>query len=379
MLQTPSHMREGKLRTFHTTCWVLGVLAFLELLGVGVALAMRLDRQAEPQILEKIVTIQAPSVSPPQVEADVAPQKGPRSVEEILETVKMPSLPPLNTDPIVQTKPKKPVPFFEGAHMQLPSIRDPKVERLVNEGRDLLIGQDVMRALLKLEEAVKMGPKEPQALYFLGQAYEQIGEYSKAGDYYEDVTAMGTDAGVLFPRAARKLAEGMVPDEDVMVGQMGIGLVQKFEDGHDVTLTIPVASASSANIDPTAVQLSVKVFVKDHKGQVRPINQSDRAQLENRWLRDVQDWSTGEESLRVTYSRPDRVDESQFYGYVLTLSYGNKVLDIKAKPRLLSRKVQEFIAEAQENAFPEGLPNFENLPGFFDDFNPANPLLPIKE
>ena len=377
----PSRARQHPgtgLAVYHATCWVLALIAVIEVVGIGAALALRLSHQPEPEIIERIVTVTAPAPSavvppPAPTPAIQTTSLKARTPDEILAALPEPKLEPLKLEPIAPKAPGSRPDFFEDGDRGLPPIENPAVEKLVRDGRDLLVAGDNIRAMLKLREALDIEPGNAQAEYFLGNVFEHLGQYDEAGDLYEKVYAQGTDAGVLYKRAAAKLARGF-DESEAMVGKMSIGLIRKFQEKDDVVLTIPILSAASAEIDPQEVLVNARCFVKEPTGRIRLINEMDQAEVSYQFLSKNVNWAAGEETLRVDYERPDLEAEPEFYGYVVTLTYGNEVLDLKAWPRLLAQKIGQ-----KEAAPPMEFPDFDDLPGFFEDLNPDNPLLPRKQ
>ena len=59
-----------RLRTFHAACWVMGLVAFVELVAVGVALALQKQRPPETRIVERVKYVPLADLGVP---APVAP------------------------------------------------------------------------------------------------------------------------------------------------------------------------------------------------------------------------------------------------------------------------------------------------------------------
>lgn len=352
------------MRGFVVACWVLGVIAFVEIMAVGIAVAARSGNGGSPQvrIVEKIVEV-------PAVES-AQEAKGPRSIEEILDDtpdVHVPIAPP-------QPKPESAeyADLYQERGLQVPPIADVLIERLVSEAGQLFIAGDAIRAVLKYEEVLSREPDQLHAVYGLAQIYEQMGRYDLATDYYARVLENGASAGVYYRRAARKIAEGFA-DELEMVDKMRIGQVRKNQVGQKVALTIPILSAPGVEIEPNDVSIKARIYVRDQQGSVRLLRDQDRSQRSNRWLSDEQDWATQEEVLSATFVRADSIDEPEFYGYVISLTYQNTVLDLVAWPRMLATRIQT------QSAPPVEIPHFDDLPpDFFDGINLDNPILPVK-
>lgn len=319
------------------------------------------------RVVERIVEV--PVAAAPDTE--MAPA-GPRSLDEILADT--PDI-DLGSSPTATPPPRDSPEFadlYEESGVGIPAIDDVFIEKIVREAGQLFIAGDAVRAVLKYQEALARQPRQLHATYGLAQIYEQMGRYDLASDHYAEVLEHGASAGVFYRRAARKIAEGFA-DELEMVGKMRIGQVRKNQVDQTVALTIPILSAPGADINPSDVSIKARIYVRDPKGEVRLLRDTDKSQRSNRWLSDEQDWTTQEEVLSATFVRADVIDEPEFYGYVISLTYGNTVLDLVAWPRMLATRIQT------QSAPPVEIPNFDDLPpDFFDDINFDNPILPVK-
>ena len=96
-----------------------------------------------------------------------------------------------------------------------------------------------------------------------------------------------------------------------------------------------------------------------------------------RWVSEPVDWKgMQEELLQVEYvirssaaNDAHLFGEREYYGHVVELSYKGEIIDQQAWPRLLAR--ERNVPERDPLYLPDGY-----LP---EDFNPANPLLPVLE
>ena len=353
-----------RLHAFHVGCWVLGLIAFGELVAVGVAMGLEQRRDPAPTIVEYVSVpthvspgtprVPAPSPAIPSVEVDPSPVYVPPSVVPKEPVV----LQPLNT----------------------PAIADPIVERLVREAQASRVGDDMRGAIVKLEEAAQRVPDEPNVLYQFAQVFEAMGVYGKAEDYYYKVYALGaSEGGSLYVEAADKLNRGFLMAEQ-MRGKLALGRVWHFfdkqaEGGQRVILTIPVIAAPNQVVDLEL--LDVKVTFYDELGD-KVIPAAKENQMEEKWVGSPIDWRglSGEEKRQVTYFVPegDVQDrhlnvQRKYFGQVVELSYKGELVDSKAWPRTLAQKVNV------PNQEPLFLPDDFVSP----DFNPENPLLPPRD
>ncbi|MDQ8191608.1 tetratricopeptide repeat protein [Roseibacillus persicicus] len=355
---------------FHTSCWVLGLLAFVELAAVGLAFGR--DQRSigeteaavpETRIIEKIEY----RTLPPEKETVVVEK--PIYLEP--EVAALPDGPPLDYEfePVQNLK------------LGTPPIANPLVERLVEESRSLRIAGDSMRAMLKLEEASKSAPDDANVLYQFAEVYSTMGLYDKAADYYQQVFALGTvKAGSLYDLAAIKLKDGIEQPED-MATKFALGRVRVYEDtdfagGERVILTIPVSAAPDLGLNSEELDRALRVVVNlyDELDGKPVLWDENTSTMETQWVTPPTDWKeNGEELLRVTYVIPPQNDgarhllgQRKYFGQVVELFYESALIDRLASPRRLAKEVKargEEIYFYPENYVP-------------DDFNFENPLLP---
>ncbi|GAA5481542.1 hypothetical protein [Haloferula sargassicola] len=358
------HARSGLL--FQLSCWVLGMVAFIQLLIGGVALALRVESAREVRVEEKIVTKLV----------NIAPQVPAQPAKPIV------ALPPAPEPiPYDQNLPA-PRPF------QAPPIADPVVERLVNEAREARVAEDMGSAIPKLEEAIARSPEEPNALYELGLVYETMAGFdtslaAKAADAFAKVRSLGaTGAGALYQLASKKLTEGIALPKD-MRGKLSLGRVIIFPDntyhhGERVILTIPVSAAPGSEPSANDFFVQVNLYDQDPQGNILPM--STGSQTEFDWVSGAIDWVGGQEMLRVTYTIPEATGSDlqlfgrrKYYGQTVELFYRNELIDAQANPRHLA---SEANVRQQTSGNPD--PLFLNE-GDMPAFDPNMPLLPTLE
>ena len=347
---------------FAVTSWILGLIVFAQLLISGMALAVRMKESQEVKVVEKEV------YKPVWIEAPQATDQAPAHA-------------PLAMAPPSQAIPEAPKP--QPSPLKVPSVADPRSERLLMEARQARVAGDMGKSIVKLEQALLQSPDDPSVLYELGVVHEQMGVFDKASEYFEKVFQMGLGkAGSLYEMAAAKLRDGVAQPED-MLGKLSLGRVRIFNnpkhpDGQQVILTIPVQKAPADEVDMKEIQVEVRFFVRTNRGDVVELN--DPSWVVSRWVSLPFDWAGGEESLRMTYTIPTEDRQTShlfgsrnFYGQVVTLSYQGVVFDVQAWPRDLAAK----IVKKPEAGFGELLP-----PDFQDslppDFDPSVPLLPSR-
>lgn len=370
-------MRSGPDLWFRLSCWVLGLIAFVQLLAAGVALAIRFEASREVIVEEKIV---------PRLIA-MAPKVAPAPV----------------TDPVVALPPVPELPAAEplpvARPLDAPPIADPVVERLVNEAREARVAEDMGKAIVKLEEARAQDPTDPNVHYELGLVYETMAAFDpvladQAAAAYQEVFKMGTTgAGALYPLAAKKLRDGISLPSD-MRGKLALGRTRifrddAFEEGERVILTIPVRAAPGSEPKPQDFMVEVHFFDETAPGEVAPaLHEANLAATGTiSWPTAPIDWLGGEEAMRVTYTLPraSAADEHLFgrrkyYGQVVELRYKNELIDSQAWPRHLAARRKAEPGTGPDPVFLEEDLDFGGslLPPLEGD-SPLDPVLPPFE
>ncbi|MDP3849191.1 MAG: hypothetical protein Q8Q59_01715 [Luteolibacter sp.] len=364
MVSDPQQPRTGlKVPVFPVACWFLGLMAFVQLLVAGMALATRLEESREVRVVEKevlrSVVVRVPAPAPAQATEP--------------SVVSRPPLPPREPEPAIRPTP-----------LAVPQVADPRSERMVQEARQARVAGDMGLAIVKLEEALAQSPDDPCVRYELGLVHEQMGVYDIAAGHYEAVFQMGASgAGSLYEMAASKLRDGFEQPE-AMLGKMSLGRVRIFnnpnhEGGQRVILTIPVQKAPADEIDVAGIAVSVIFFNRTSKGEI--VQLEDKSWVTEQWTTLPFDWAGGEESLRMIYSIPAQDHQTEhlfggraYYGQVVSLMYQGEVLDVQAWPRDLAARIP------RQPAAPQGdlmLPEFQNsLPPDFDPELGVLPALP---
>lgn len=355
--------KRPKVPVFALACWFLAMMAFVQLLVAGMALATRLEESRQVRVIErevpKPVVVRVPAPAP-------AADPG---------VVSRPPAPPTAVDA---------APLLPPTPLAVPLIADPRSERLVTEAREARVAGDMGRAIIKLEEALKQSPDDANVHYELGMVHEQMGVFDTAAAHYERVFQMGIGgAGSLYQMAATKLRDGFEQPGD-MLGKLSLGRVRIFknpnhEAGEQVILTIPVQKAPSDEIDVAEIAVSVVFFNRTTRGEI--VQLEDKSWVNEQWVTLPFDWAGGEESLRMHYLIPRQDEQTahlfgdrQYYGQVVTLAYKGEVLDVQAWPRDLAARIP--------GRQPMGGPGDPMLPEFQNelppDFDPELPILPSR-
>lgn len=359
------------LRVFTISCWMLGLMAFSQLLVAAMALATRFEesRQVRTVIKEvpKIITMRLPA------DAGAA---GPNHASPVVS--RPPTSVPVATLPLPAPTP-----------IATPKTDDPRSERMVKEARQARVAGDMGLAIVKLEEALSRSPNDPSVHYELGLVHEQMGVFDTAAAHYEKVFQMGVSgAGSLYELAAAKLRDGF-DQPDAMLGKLSLGRVRIFndpknEEGQKVILTIPVQKAPGEEVDIGEIAVSVIFFNRTSKGEI--VQLQDKSWVSEKWVSMPFNWAGGQEDLRMTYAIPAQDSQTEhlfgartYYGQVVSLLYKGEVLDVQAWPRDLAAKIPT--QPSTKPAAPVAPEFQDSLPSDFDPslgVLPPLPALPSK-
>jgi len=378
--------------TFLIACWLLAMMAFALLIAVGTGLTRGKVEISPPQLT---------AIIPPAVTYSKPVE--PRSIEEILASVggnpsstvpaadtsqNTDTSPTIRMAPLLSSSMRSSVPTST-AEYQSPVIADPVVEKLVTESRALHLDGDMMRAMLKLDEAARIDPSEAAVIYQRGLLFEEMGLYIKAADQYQQVQQMGIQAGVYFQLSAKKLTKGMDVTHAhrpvISIGPMNARPATEAHSADKTHVTITLLARPDKPVNPEDVYVQVYFYDKLNGGEIKKA--SKNAKIEESWDTHV-DWldAGNEETVHIDYTLPesDLADEHlfgrrQFFGYVVELLYKGEVVDQQASPRRLNSIHGNKIAAQYKQSTP-WLPEDQNslLPGKnYQDYSTDPALLPL--
>lgn len=363
--ESPLDARISRWPVFPVACWVLGLMAFTQLIVAGMALATRLEDSKVVKVVEKAV------MKPVVVRVPASPSTSPGAP---LGSV-------VSRPPVPQETPV--MPALKPTPLTTPAIADPRTERLVNEARQARVAGDMGKAITKLEDAILQSPEDPSVHWEMGMALEQMGVYDTAANHYQKILGIGLPtAGSYFEMAGDKLRDGFAQPAD-MLGKLSLDRVRIFnnpnaDEGQKVILTIPVQKGGAEDIDLNKLDVSVLFFNKTTRGEI--VVRDEGTQVSQEWTSMPFDWQGGGETLRMTYIIPPLDNQTEhlfggrtYYGQVVSLVYAGEVLDVQAWPRDLAARMP------QQQAVPK--PGDMLSPEFLNDLPPdTDPglLLPPK-
>ena len=352
-------------------------MAFVQLMSVGVSLALK--RQQIPQPEERIVKEYVVVPGPPSALVTAGVEKPEPIAVLPPKPIAVVSPKPLPDSKKVLTDLESVTKVAEEDVLNLPPpVLDPIVEALLKDSRQARVGGDLIQALTKLQEAELREPRNPNVLYSLGATYEAFGIFDKARDYYYEVFNLGPNAGSLFEKASFKVAQGLVPDVKNLA-RLGWGRMTnpiQEQNGERRTLILPVEVDTKKDFDPMLFTPRVR-FYEEVDGKIGQaiIRQGDSG---SEWVTGAADWKDGEEIAEVWYFVPDQdpatdllFGQRKFYGFVAELYYDGRLSDIRAHPRTLLR---EGLGESTMEELQRDLDNLDGLD--LEDLSEGNSLLP---
>ena len=380
--------------TFLIACWLLALLAFAQLITIGAAFTSERTVAASPKAVTK-------AVSAPVSINKLKPIE-PRSIAKILESIG--PLPSSTTPAAGSNSTTHAVAVLattEGTESNTtiavtPSgygssmIADPVAERLVRESRALQLDGDMMRAMLKLDEAARRDPSEAAVIYHKGLLFEEMGLYTKAADQYQQVQQMGIKAGAYFRLSAKKLTKGMdvahAHRPVISIGPMNARPGNGVMASKQTNVAVTILARPDKAINPADVHVQVHFYDRLNGGEIKKA--SSLAKIDYSWDEPA-DWkgASREETVHFSYAIPeaDRAEahlfgRREFFGYVVELVYKGEVIDQQASPRRLNSIHGDHISPQYNHPLP-WLPGDQNslLPSKDDfDYDDDLPSLPQR-
>ncbi len=366
--------------TFLIACWLLALLAFAQLIAVGAAFTSGRTVADVPEAIPKTIS------APLRVRKPVALE--PRTIEQILASVGPHSTSTAKVNGSKSTTQVVTVPATTGGTKSnttfpvIPSaygptmIADPVAEQLVNESRALQLDGDMMRAMLKLDEAARRAPSEAAVIYHKGLLFEEMGLYTKAADQYQQVQQMGIKAGAYFRLSAKKLTKGMdvahAHRPVISIGPMNARPSNGALADEQTNVAITILARPDKAINPADVHVQVHFYDKLNGGEIKKA--SSLAKIDYFWDEPA-DWkgASREETVHFSYAVPKTdlaeahlFGRREFFGYVVELVYKGEVIDQQASPRRLNSIHGNHISPQYNHPLPW-------LPG------DQNSLLPSKD
>ncbi len=370
----------GKRPTFAIVCGLLCIVAFIQLVMVGMAVASRVG---ETRVVEVIKAGDVNVVYIPTL-ADAVPEvkkQKPRSYDDIMKAYGNPSA-SAGSEPEVSSKKliKKRNPgvgIRPGQQVdqgRFFPIKNSRVEKLVEEAKSLHLAGDMVRAVVKLDEAEAMDEKEPAIIYRRALIFEDMRNWERAVEEYDKLFSLGPEIGYYYEIANDKISNGVKEAPDVVPFQLGNVVPRVGDDQLSARVVIPVRRLTNREIEPS--QIDVRIFfydIVDNK-KVEPVPQQREQNIQKRWVTEPTDWAGNtEERAEAIYELPTLelsdvhlFGERRYFGHVVELYYKGEIMDQFAYPgRLHGIHAREQYKQQYDPDMlqPDMLPELEGLDG----------------
>jgi hypothetical protein len=222
-----------------------------------------------------------------------------------------------------------------------------RLNELLAEADKLEAGASPGDALVPLEEALDVQPRNAELMARVATLHERLGQTELAQSTWQKVVALGADAGKLFDIAEvrLKLLQGPSADEGMELrDQTGLqpgsalGVVDlKVKDGGTAStpvkdLRLAVKARPGEPIDARDVRINV-TFYETLDGEIVPT----MSRVQSMWFTTPVDWKgEGVEILEVKYEvprlGPDGGPPPQFYGYMVNIYHRGQLQETRAEP-----------------------------------------------
>ena len=222
-----------------------------------------------------------------------------------------------------------------------------RLSELLAEADKLEAGASPGDALVPLEEALDVQPRNAELIARVATLHERLGQTELAQASWQKVVALGPDAGKLFDIAEvrLKLLQGPAADEGMELrDQIGLqpgsalGVVDlKVKDGGTAStpvkdLRLAVKARPGDPIDARDVRINV-TFYETLDGEIVPT----MSRVQSMWFTTPVDWKgEGVEILEVKYEvprlGPDGGPPPQFYGYMVNIYHRGQLQETRAEP-----------------------------------------------
>jgi hypothetical protein len=256
-----------------------------------------------------------------------------------------PNLPPLVVPPAQAVAAPAPAPEISAPEK---AAQDARLAELTKEADKLEGGNSPGDALVPLEEALGVQPRNPEILSRVASIHERLGQTEMAQATWKKLVDLGADAGRLFDVAEVRLNLLRTPpaqkNTDELRDQAGLqpgstlGVVDlKISDGHDAKnpikdLRLAVKARPGEQVDARDVRINV-TFYEMLNSEIVPT----MSRVQSMWFTTPVDWkSDGIEILEVKYEvpriGPDGGPAPQYYGYMVNIYHQGQLQETRADP-----------------------------------------------
>jgi hypothetical protein len=246
------------------------------------------------------------------------------------------------TEPAVEEE-KTPAADLDGAEQQ------ERLAELMKEIELLEGGSSPAAALVPLEEALTLQPRNPDILARAASLHERLGQSEMAQSLWKNLLDLGPEAGRFLEVAEIRLRllrqENMVPSGSAalrdqvglqpgsMLGVVDLKLTENDKGNVPVKdLRLAVKSRPGEKIDGREVRINV-TFYEKFEGEIVPTS----SRVQSMWFTTPVDWlDDGIEILEVKYEVPmigrDGGPPPNYYGYMVNIYYRGQLQETRADP-----------------------------------------------
>lgn len=236
--------------------------------------------------------------------------------------------------------------------LEAPALRS-EWQELVEESKAAAAKGDVDAAIQLLEEAEGQAPRQPAALAEIAVQLEKCQAPARALKIWEKIHQFGISAGVYYSAADAKLsllqaktAEESKSDSGAMSKSAVLRFTKLTTREHvgsyaarrNFTLEVPVQRNTSKEIQVRDVSVQVQFYEQINGRTLERTN----AAIRWKWGTSPVDWqSEANEILEVDYKQSpvqSPGEERRFFGYVASIYYKDKLIDIRAEPSRLGQQ-----------------------------------------
>ncbi len=245
-----------------------------------------------------------------------------------------------------------------------------RLAELMKEIEKLEDGPSPGDALVPLEEARSLDPRNPEILARLAGLQERIGHNDLAEGLWKSLLDLGPDAGryldvaeirlrLLRQQGAASSSGGNELRDQVglqpgsTLGVVDAKLTDANENDHALkTLRLAVKARPGEEIDERDVRINVS-FYESFNGEISPT----KSRVQSMWFTTPVDWKDdGIEILEVKYEvpriAPDGGLPPMYYGYMVNIYYHGQLQETRADPVALQDMFPPPLTEVVEEGLP---------------------------
>lgn len=239
-----------------------------------------------------------------------------------------------------------------------------RLDELLREAQTLESGASPGAALVPLEEALTLQPRNPELLHRVASLHEKLGQIELAQGTWKNIIDLGPDAGRFLDVAEIRLRL-LRPEMTAVSGselrdQVGlqpgsslgvVDLTLKEGDKSGVKdLRLAVKARPGEPIDGRDVRINV-TFYEMINGEVVPTT----SRVDSMWFTTPVDWKEeGIEILEVKYELPrvgaDGGPPPTYYGYMVNIYHNGQLQDTRSDPVDLQELFPPPLSELPDSA-----------------------------